>query len=81
MPLTRRWPFWVSQTVLNDRRAALDDLHRASGGLRAAAERAERVERVASAMRRTRERGGLSGAVGALLAGEIPPIPRPRPDS
>ncbi len=68
MPFQRRWPYWVSQRVIDDRRAALRELERASGDLRDTAARAVRTHQVADGMRAARQRNGFSESMEALFA-------------
>jgi hypothetical protein len=68
MPWQREWPYWVSSRVVEDRRAALEELERASGDLRETTDKAVRMHAVAEGMRRARQRNHFSESMEALFA-------------
>lgn len=68
MPWQLKWPPYVSQRVLDDRRRAADDLDQSSGDLKETIEHARRVTRVATALQDTRSRNHFSESMEILFA-------------
>lgn len=68
MPFVRHWPFYLSRRVLDDRRAAMEELERASGDLKDTATKALRTMVVADSLSRARDRNGFSEGMEALFA-------------
>ena len=68
MPWQRKWPPYVSQRVLDDRRRAADALDQSSGDLRETIEHAKRVTQVATALQDTRARNHFSESMEILFA-------------
>jgi hypothetical protein len=68
MPFQREWPFWVSDRVVADRRAALEELERASGDLKETKDKAIRTHEVAASLRESRRRNHFSTSMEELFA-------------
>lgn len=71
MPWQLRWPPYVPQRVVDDRRRAADDLDQSSGDLKETIARATRVERVTGRLGEARERNHFSEGMESLFASHI----------
>jgi hypothetical protein len=67
MPWQKRWPPFVSQRVIDDRRRASADLDQASDDLRETAAKAVRIHRVADSLERARDRNHFSESMELLF--------------
>lgn len=68
MPWQKRWPPFVSQRVLDDRRRAAADLDQASDNLRDTAAKAVRIHRVADSLAAAKESNHFSTSMELLFA-------------
>ncbi len=68
MPWQRRWPPYVSQRVIDDRRKAGADLDQASDDLKETIAKARRIHRVADSLERAREHNHFSESMELLFA-------------
>jgi hypothetical protein len=72
MPWQKRWPPYVSQKVIDDRRRAVDDLAQASDDLKDTVRKAVRTHRVADSLEAARARNHFSESMELLFATRTP---------